>query len=71
MNKKLENLAANAGFYVHTSDGRNIINTPFTTDDLTILLEKFSELIVKDCYNIAERGKPSDILNSFGVEWVR
>lgn len=71
MNERIKKLAEQAGFYI-TIDGSGILIPDPSTEDITEVSEKFAELIVKECADIADVAEPfqsSDlILKHFGVE---
>ncbi len=49
MNKRIQQLAEQAGFYV--ADGK--IYIPSTSEEITTCQKKFAELIVKECAEVA------------------
>ena len=48
MNKRINELAEQAGFYVSANGAEILIPDPHT-EDITGVLEKFAELIVREC----------------------
>jgi hypothetical protein len=75
MNKRIMELAEQAGFYI-TIDGSGIFIPDPSTEDITEVSEKFAELIVRECagvelYWLKEQDRKAvaeKIKKHFGVE---
>lgn len=65
MNERINELAEQAGFYVSANGAEILIPDPHT-EDITGVLEKFAELIVRECSTLAYDG-PNGILEHFGL----
>lgn len=53
MNERIRELARQAGFYI-TIDGSVIFIPDPSTEDITEVSEKFAELVVRECADIAK-----------------
>jgi hypothetical protein len=73
MNERIEELAKQAGYYLYDLTETHECKTVETDNtDEWITLEKFAELIVRECAEVAYKRSvhscPSDIFKHFGVE---
>lgn len=78
MNERIKELARQAGAtfgegYIELSDGQLMLSDGVDVDHTTMDLEKFAELIVKKCGEVAVFGDPKysaqhNIHKHFGVE---
>jgi hypothetical protein len=74
MNERIRKLAEQAGYYLYDLTETHEIKTVETDEkDAWITLEKFAELIVKECISIvddAERGGSNEIWDN-AVKFIR
>jgi hypothetical protein len=73
MNEQIKQLAEQAGYYLYDLTETHECKTVETdSTDEWITLEKFAELIVRECAEVAYKRSvhsgPSDIFKHFGVE---